>query len=126
MILFLVTRSPIKAITSVQRAGNGIRKTEVNGYNVPFVNSGFTKYAFSFKSNFQFSGGRRQRIVYFTNLTVLRLLDSEIMMKWRVLTLFRINLYRITQERYSIFLSMIVKSTPLFPVFSVGRININS
>ena len=43
------------------------------------------------------------------------------MMKWRVLTLFCINMYRITQERYSIFLSMIVKSTPVFPVFSVGR-----
>ena len=43
------------------------------------------------------------------------------MMKWHVLTLFRINMYRITQERYSIFLSMIVKSTPVFPVFSVGR-----
>ena len=43
------------------------------------------------------------------------------MMKWRVLTLFFINMYRITQERYSIFLSMIVKSTPVFPVFSVGR-----
>ena len=42
-------------------------------------------------------------------------------MKWRVLTLFCINMYRITQERYSIFLSMIVKSTPVFPVFSVGR-----
>ena len=43
------------------------------------------------------------------------------MMKWRVLTLFFINMYRITQERYSIFLSMIVKSTPVFPVFSVER-----
>ena len=43
------------------------------------------------------------------------------MMKWCVLTLFCINMYRITQERYSIFLSMIVKSTPVFPVFSVGR-----
>ena len=43
------------------------------------------------------------------------------MMKWRVLTLFWINMYRITQERYSIFLSVIVKLTPVFPVFSVGR-----
>ena len=43
------------------------------------------------------------------------------MMKWGVLTLFCINMYRITQERYSIFLSMIVKSTPVFYVFSVGR-----
>ena len=43
------------------------------------------------------------------------------MMKCRVLTLFCINMYRITQERYSIFLSTIVKSTPVFPVFSVGR-----
>ena len=43
------------------------------------------------------------------------------MMKWLVLTLFCINMYRITQELYSIFLSMTVKSTPVFPVFSVGR-----
>ena len=43
------------------------------------------------------------------------------MMKWRVMTLFRINMYRINKERYSIFLSMIVKSTPVFPVSSVGR-----
>ena len=43
------------------------------------------------------------------------------MMKWRVLTLFCINMYRITQELYSIFLSMTVKSTPVFPVFSVRR-----
>ena len=43
------------------------------------------------------------------------------MMKWRVLTLFCISMYRITQERYSIFLPMTVKSTPVFPVFSVGR-----
>ena len=34
------------------------------------------------------------------------------MMKWRVLTLFCINMYRIT---------VIVKSTPVFPVFSVVR-----
>ena len=43
------------------------------------------------------------------------------MMKWRVLTLFCINMYRITQKRYSIFLSIIVKFTLAFPVFSVGR-----
>ena len=43
------------------------------------------------------------------------------MMKWRVLTLFWISMYKITQERYSIFLSMTVKTTPVFPVFSVGR-----
>ena len=42
------------------------------------------------------------------------------MMKWCVLTLFCINMYRITEERYSIFLSMTVKGTPVFPVFSVG------
>ena len=43
------------------------------------------------------------------------------MIKWRVLTLFSIDMYRITQEHYSVFLYMIVKSTPVFPVFSVGR-----
>ena len=49
------------------------------------------------------------------------------MMTWCVLTLFCINMYRIyrmyriTQERYSIFLSMTVKTTPVFPVLSVGR-----
>ena len=37
MILFVVTRSPIKAIASVQRAGNGMWKTGVNDYNVLFV-----------------------------------------------------------------------------------------
>ena len=42
-------------------------------------------------------------------------------MKWRVLALFYISMYRITKERYSIFLFMIVKSTPVFPVFTVGR-----
>ena len=41
-------------------------------------------------------------------------------MKWHGLTLFWIYMYRITQKRYSVFLSMIVKSTPIFPVFSVG------
>ena len=30
-------------------------------------------------------------------------------------------MYRITQERYPIFSSMIVKSTPVFPVFTVWR-----
>ena len=43
-MLFVVTRSPKMVIASVQRAGNGIKKNEVNGYNVPFVNSGFTKH----------------------------------------------------------------------------------
>ena len=43
------------------------------------------------------------------------------MMKWYVLALFCINMYKTTQERYSISLSMIVKSTPNFSVFSVGR-----
>ena len=52
VMLFMVTRSSKKAITSVQRAGNGIQKTGVNGYNVPFVNNGFTKHVFTFKSNF--------------------------------------------------------------------------
>ena len=42
-------------------------------------------------------------------------------MQWRVLTLFCINMYRIAQECYSIFLPMTVKSTSCFPVFSVGR-----
>ena len=44
-------------------------------------------------------------------------------MKWHVVTLFRINMYRITQERCSIFLSMILKSSPVFPVFSIGERN---
>ena len=52
VILFVVTRSPIKAIASVQCVENGIQKTGVNGYNVPFMNSGFTKHVFTFKSNF--------------------------------------------------------------------------
>ena len=43
------------------------------------------------------------------------------MMKWSVLALFCINMYRITLERYFIFSFMIVKSTPNFPAFSVGR-----
>ena len=37
-MLVVVTRTPIKAIASVQRAGKGIQKTGVNSYNVPFVN----------------------------------------------------------------------------------------
>ena len=43
------------------------------------------------------------------------------MVKWRVLTLFCINMYRITQESYPIILSMTVTSIPYFPVFSVRR-----
>ena len=39
VMLLVVSRSPIKAIVSVQRAGNGIQKTGMNGYNVPFVSS---------------------------------------------------------------------------------------
>ena len=34
----------MKAISSVQRAGNGIQKMGVNRYIVPFVNSGFKKH----------------------------------------------------------------------------------
>ena len=71
-MLFVVKRSPIKA-TSVQRAGNGIQKTGVNGYNVPFVKNDFTKHVFTFKSNFKLSIGRKQRILYFANLGVLHL-----------------------------------------------------
>ena len=52
VMLFLVTRSPIKAITSVQYAGNGVQKTGVNGYNVAFASNGFTRQVFTFKSNF--------------------------------------------------------------------------
>ena len=37
----------MKAIASVQGAGNGIQKTGVNGCNVPFVNSSFKKHAFN-------------------------------------------------------------------------------
>ena len=48
------------------------------------------------------------------------------MMKWRVLTLFCINMYRITQEPYSIFLSMMVKSTPGFSILVSDGMNINS
>ena len=33
-------------IASVQRARNDIQKTGVNGYNVPFVNGGFTFHMF--------------------------------------------------------------------------------
>ena len=50
-MLVVVTRSPTKVITSVQRAGNGTQKMEVNGCNVPFVKNGFTKHVFRFKSN---------------------------------------------------------------------------
>ena len=39
----VVMRSPKKEIMSVQHVGNGIQKMEVNGYNVPFVDNGFTK-----------------------------------------------------------------------------------
>ena len=52
MMLVVVTRNPIKGIVSVQRARNGVLKTGENGSNVPFVNSGFTKHVFMFKSNF--------------------------------------------------------------------------
>ena len=58
---------------SVQRAGNGIQQAKVNGYNIAFVNNGFTKHGFTFKSNFKFSVRRKQRILYFTNLTLLHL-----------------------------------------------------
>ena len=47
-----VVCSPIKTTTSVQNVGNGIQTTGMNGYNVPFVNNGFTEHAFTFKSNF--------------------------------------------------------------------------
>ena len=60
-------------------------------------------------------------ILYFTNLTVIHLQDSGIMMKWRVLTLFYINMYSIIEELYSIFSSMIAKSTSAFSIFSVER-----
>ena len=43
------------------------------------------------------------------------------MMKWRVLTLFYINMYSIIEELYSIFSSMIAKSTSAFSIFSVER-----
>ena len=33
-------------IVKVERAGNGVQKTGVNGHNVPFVNNGFTKHVF--------------------------------------------------------------------------------
>ena len=41
--------------------------------NVPFVNNGFRKHIFTLKSNFKFSMGRKQRILYFNDLTVLHL-----------------------------------------------------
>ena len=68
-MLVVVTRSPTKVITSVQRAGNGIQKMEVNGCNVSFVKNGFTKHVFTFKS----SVARKQRIFYFIDLTVIHL-----------------------------------------------------
>ena len=51
MMLLVVTRSLIKVITSVQRAGNGIQMAGVNGYNIPFVYNDFTKHVFTFRSN---------------------------------------------------------------------------
>ena len=60
--------------------------------------------------------GRKQRILYFINLTFFIYKIKKL-----CLTLFSVYMYRITRERYSIFLSVIVKSTPYFPVFSVGR-----
>ena len=45
-------------------------------------------------------------------------------MKWRVLTVFCISMYRITKERYSILLFMIVKST-LFPFLVSDGMNIS-
>ena len=44
LVLFMVTRSLVKVIASVHRAGNGKQKMEINGCNVPFVSSGFTKH----------------------------------------------------------------------------------
>ena len=55
------------------RGGNGIQQAKVNGSNIPFVNNGFTKHGFTFKSNFKFSVRRKQRILYFTSLTLLHL-----------------------------------------------------
>ena len=37
VMLFMATRSPIKAITSVQRVGKGMQKTRVNGFNETMV-----------------------------------------------------------------------------------------
>ena len=68
-MLFVVTRSPIKVITSVQRVGNGIEKMGVNGYNVPFVNSGFTIIFLRLNLIFNLvSGGNK---VFFTSLISL-------------------------------------------------------
>ena len=65
-MLLMVTRSPIKVITSVQRAGNGIQKMGVNGYNVPFVNNGFTIMFLRLNLIFNLvSGGNK---VFFTSL----------------------------------------------------------
>ena len=63
----------MKTVMSVQRSENDIRKMGVNGYSVQFVKNGFTKHVFTFKSNFYFGARRKQRILYFTNLTVLHL-----------------------------------------------------
>ena len=68
-MLFVVTRSPIKVITSVQRVGNGIEKMGVNGYNVPFVNNGFTIIFLRLNLIFNLvSGGNK---VFFTSLISL-------------------------------------------------------
>ena len=68
-MLFVVTRSPIKVITSVQRVGNGIEKMGVNGYNVPFVNNGFTIMFLRLNLIFNLvSGGNK---VFFTPLISL-------------------------------------------------------
>ena len=68
-MLFVVTRSPIKVITSVQRVGNGIEKMGVNGYNVPFVNNGFTIMFLRLNLIFNLvSGGNK---VFFTSLISL-------------------------------------------------------
>ena len=37
VMLFMATRSPIKAITSVQRVGKGMQKTRVNGFNETMI-----------------------------------------------------------------------------------------
>ena len=68
-MLFVVTRSPIKVITSVQRVGNGIEKMGVNGYNVPFVKNGFTIMFLRLNLIFNLvSGGNK---VFFTSLISL-------------------------------------------------------
>ena len=42
VLLFMVTKSPIRARMNVQHVANGIKKTEVNGCNAQYVKSGFT------------------------------------------------------------------------------------